>query len=327
MPITDITALDRLYSINLDVHIWSAQKKLLPEDLGNADLPPDELASLGSKRVCDPEKLRLFSTLKARATSLLERYGIRFLGGWAVPGEKLEEITDGLSVIRDDFNAAKDAFLSSYNDFVRDWISRHPGWEEIIANSIVSEDYVRSRLDFRWQTFKVSPPAQTNNGPKDNLVEDVQNLGGTLYDEISRDAAETWRKCYQGKTEVTRKALSPIKSMYEKLMGLTFVEPRVAPIASVIRTALDNIPQHGPIAGATLLMLHGLLSLLQAPNEIVEHGQKILDGKRPEEVLSELTHPVFIPQSEGYPAQAEKQDQTGFTPTTNPPVLANCGLW
>ena len=53
-------------------------------DLGNPNLHPDELASLGSKRVCNPEELMIFKTLKARATSLLERTGIRFLNGWAI---------------------------------------------------------------------------------------------------------------------------------------------------------------------------------------------------------------------------------------------------
>lgn len=129
---TDITVLGLLAVVNLDVHIWSASKKLKPVDLGNANLPPEELASLGSKRVCNPEELVIFKTLKARATGLLERTGIRFLGGWTVPEEKLEEIASGLATIRDDFNVAKDAFLTRYEEAVQDWIDKHPGWQEII---------------------------------------------------------------------------------------------------------------------------------------------------------------------------------------------------
>lgn len=328
---TDITVLDRLLVVNLDVHIWSARKKLLPLDLGNADLPPEELASLGSKRVCDPEDLKTFGTLKARAISILERVGIRFLGGWAIPEEKLDEITSGLASIRDEFNSAKDAFLKRYNSSVQDWINKHPGWQEIIANSIVGEDYVRSRLDFRWQTFRIEAP-QTDNSKieNDNLTEDIQNLGCTLYDEISKSATETWHKCYEGKTEVTRKALSPLKTMYDKLMGLTFVEPRVCSIASLIKTALDNIPQRGPIAGATLLMLQGLISLLKNPQEIVAHGQKILEGNRPEDVLAVLTGSASnLPILGSTPASdmADKDDFPELNIVPSPPVLENCGLW
>ena len=47
---TDITVLDHLLVVNLDIHIWTARKKLVPLDLGGAELPPEDLASLGSKR-------------------------------------------------------------------------------------------------------------------------------------------------------------------------------------------------------------------------------------------------------------------------------------
>ena len=47
--------LDRLVAVNLDVRIWSGRKKLTAEDLSlGADVPPEDLVSLGSKRVCDP---------------------------------------------------------------------------------------------------------------------------------------------------------------------------------------------------------------------------------------------------------------------------------
>lgn len=149
--VTDLTVLDRLVVINLDVHIWSAMKKLLPQDFGNASLQPEELASLGSKRVCNPDDLKIIATLKARVASILERAGNRFLNGWTVPSDKLQNIDQGLVEIRDEFNTAKDTFLRQYEQSVQEWIKSHPGCESIIANSIVSKDYVRSRLEFKWQ--------------------------------------------------------------------------------------------------------------------------------------------------------------------------------
>ncbi len=51
---TNITVLQQLLVVNLDVHIWSARKKLTAVDLSDTNLPPEELASLGSKRICNP---------------------------------------------------------------------------------------------------------------------------------------------------------------------------------------------------------------------------------------------------------------------------------
>lgn len=322
---TDITVLGLLAVVNLDVHIWSASKKLKPVDLGNANLPPEGLASLGSKRVCNPEELVIFKALKARATGLLERTGIRFLGGWTVPEEKLEEIDSGLAAIRDDFNVAKDAFLTRYEEAVQDWIDKHPGWQEIIANSVVSEDYVRSRIGFRWQMYRVGTP-QANSELQDDLENDVRNLGNTLYEEIAKSASETWKNCYEGKTEVTRKALSPLKTMHDKLIGLSFIEPRVTSIANLISTALSSIPARGPITGATLLMLQGLVSLLRTPQEIVKHGQKILDGETAQDVLASITsgpaEPLYV---EAAPCVDKQVLDVPVIPVA--PVLESCGLW
>ena len=320
--VTDITVLDQLLVVNLDTHIWSASRKLLPEDLGNTDLPPDELASLGSKRICNPEEMNIFKTLKARAESLLRQNGIRFLNGWAIPQNKLNDIDNALATIRDDFNASKENFLQRYEQTVREWIDSHPAWSDIIANSVVSEDYVRARLAFRWQVFRVVPPTASDQ-TQDDLVDDVKNLGNTLYDEIAKSATETWKNCYEGKTEVTRKALSPLKSMHDKLMGLTFVEPRVSAIASIISTALDSIPKRGPITGATLLMLQGLVSLLRNPREIVEHGQKILEGQTAGDLLSTISGIVTMPDCVG--------DSEPILPDSYEipalPALESCGLW
>ena len=76
---SDIRILDNLLALNLDISLWSARRKMSAEDLGGAELPPEDLASLGSKRIADPESLRIFGTLKARAFNFLDRHGVRFM--------------------------------------------------------------------------------------------------------------------------------------------------------------------------------------------------------------------------------------------------------
>ncbi|CCG40701.1 conserved hypothetical protein [Magnetospirillum molischianum DSM 120] len=124
---TDITVLKQLIALRLDVNIWSARKKLTPADFGTLDLPPEKLASLGSKKVCNPEDLRVFATLKARAIALLDRHGVRFLGGWALPENAVKPVSEGLNVIATDFAAAKDSFLARYDQAIQEWVSNNPG--------------------------------------------------------------------------------------------------------------------------------------------------------------------------------------------------------
>ena len=317
---TDITVLDNLIALNLDVKIWTARKKLTPSDFGGAELPPEELASLGSKKICDPKELRIFGTLKARAVNLLDRTGVRFLGGWGIPEDKADEIVTELTTIRADFLNAKAQFLSRYDEAVKDWIEQHPGWEALIGGSSVSADYVRSRLDFRWQFFKLVPP--TDNVVGHGLQNEVSELGGTLFDEVAKAASDTWKRCFEGKDKVTHKALSPLRSIHSKLAGLTFVEPRVVPVVDLLDTAFNRVPKRGYIHGSALVMLQGVVSLLRDPTTLVTHGQKVLDGQDTSEILAGLVADTIPPIPEEQPVSKAR-----FVPEPVHNQIDSHGLW
>ena len=328
---TDIKVLDSLLALHLEVNIWTARKKLSPEDFAGATLPPEDLASLGSKRVCDPEALRVFGTLKARAVSLLDRHGVRFLGGWAIPESQADAIVTELEQILQDFNAAKEDFLSRYDESVRDWIAKHSGWEQIIADSTVSADYVRSRMGFIWRLYRIVPPDPADP-VMEGLKDEVGSLGQTLFGEVSKAATEAWHKCFAGKTEITRKALSPLRTIHQKLSGLSFVEPRVSPVADLIHTAFEHLPKRGRIEGANLLMLQGLVSLLRDTDALIEYGQKIMDGTTSKDLLSLLVGKQGDMPELGVQKDVDIVSTMDDMPPIFPdipmqPVMPNCGLW
>ena len=289
--VSDIRILDYLVALNLNVSLWSARRKMSQEDLGGAELPPEDLASLGSKRIADPENLKVFGTLKARAFNYLDRNGVRFMSGWAIPEEKAGEIVQELLNIRTEFQKEKEAFLADYDQNVQAWIEKHHQWGEIIRNSLVGPEYVRARMDFRWQLYKVAPLEQhTDNTAvlEAGLAEEVQGLGGTLFDEVAKSAGDIWRRVYHGKTEVTHKALSPLRTLHTKLTGLSFVEPHVAPVADIVQAALQRMPKKGNITGTDLLLLQGLVCLLKDGKALVAHAQKVIEGYEPASVLDAL---------------------------------------
>ena len=45
---SDIKILDSLVALNLNISVWSARKKMCLEDFGGAEVPPEDLASLGA---------------------------------------------------------------------------------------------------------------------------------------------------------------------------------------------------------------------------------------------------------------------------------------
>lgn len=332
-PTTDIMVLKQLTAIRLDVNIWSARRKLTPSDFATPDLPPEHLASLGSKKVCNPEDLRIFATLKARAIALLDRHGVRFLGGWVLPETAVRMVIEALEIISTDFTAAKEAFLGRYDEAIRQWISLNPGWETLIGNSLVGIDTVRARLGFAWQVFKIVPPKKLGKTEAERpLLDAVASLGSTLFGEVAKVADEAWHKSFAGKLDVSSKALSPLRGLRHKLAGLSFVEPRVAPVVDLLDAAMTSLPDKGPIAGSDLVMLQGLVCLLRDPAALVEHGQKIIDGQTPVDALYGLVAlPIGNPSAsfpdEEDPEEGDSPFGDGESLPLGEPQIDSLGLW
>ena len=265
------------------------------------------------------------------------------MSGWAIPEEKAGEIVQELCNIRNDFQKEKESFLAGYDQNVQSWIEKHHQWGEIIRNSIVGPDYVRARMDFRWQLYKVSPLEQHADNTavlEAGLAEEVQGLGGTLFSEVAKSAEDIWRRVYHGKTEVTHKALSPLRTLHTKLTGLSFVEPHVAPVADIVQAALLRIPKKGNITGTDLLLLQGLVCLLKDSDALVAHAQKVIEGYGPAFVLDALlAGPNVTHEPDGSVEQiddiaGEEMDDAPILPdipvadnTLPHPAIPSLGLW
>ena len=264
-----LSVLDRIVCIRLDVSIWSGQKKLTAEDLGLApeQVPPEELAALGRKRICDPKDLAVFGKLKQRGVRLLAQHGVRFLDGYAVPEDKMRDIAAQLDDLGMEFLAAKADFLANYENAVEDWAARHVDWAPQIRRAVDAPERVAAALQWRRVCYRVVHP---NAGADPGLAAELGGLGGQLLREVAQEAKEAYAESYQDKAEVTRRALRPVQRIYEKMRSLSFLEPQVRSfldlMAMVIRQA-DSQP--GPIAGQALDELKSLLRLLQRPDDIL----------------------------------------------------------
>jgi len=137
--------LDQMVLVKVEATIYGARKKLKIEDLMLVDgskLPPEDLASLGSKRLLDPDQLTVFNRLKKEAERICLRIGTRFLGGYAIPSTSAPGIIAELERIALDFAAAKTEFLAGYDAAVTDWVVRHPEFAGIIEKAVDSVEFV-----------------------------------------------------------------------------------------------------------------------------------------------------------------------------------------
>ncbi len=316
MTQTDTIILDRVVLVKVEARIYGARKKLKKEDLVLADgskLPPDDLASLGSKRLLDPEQLSVFNRLKKEAERICLRIGTRFLGGFVIPGESATAITTELERIAQDFAAAKANFLAGYDAAVTDWVVRHPEFAGIIEKAVDSVDYVSTRLAFDFLVLTVGLPEVL---PPEEVVliesKISRSISEQLFYEISVDANQLIEQSLLGKDQVTRSALRPIRRMRDKLDGLGFLDYRVAPIVSTIDELLERIPNTGPIEGGLLQAILATAMLLADPDKTRRHGEGLLTAQAMP-IVSQTQHTTQSPDDE--PTLVDIQDTSEPSPS------------
>lgn len=270
----EATVLDKIVLFNLDIHIWSGRKKLHHDDI-EGKIPPKKLASLGSKKICDPTKVAKFASVKRRAERLLYSVGFRLMGAYAIPLDRVKEVLDELKLMQAEFDSLKVNFLNTYHQGIEQWISEQKEWGKIIRPHITPVSYIRNQLSFGWQVFHVHPSTADSEGFED----EVNGMAGKLFNEISSDAATIFENSFLMKTRVTQKAIPQVHELQDKLQGLAFIDGKASAIAKMMAQTLGSIPKTGPIEGNELNKLLGLLVVLSSQKKIVEYGQRILDGE------------------------------------------------
>ncbi|MBK1717194.1 DUF3150 domain-containing protein [Thiocystis violacea] len=272
---TLITLTERLSLIVLTASIWSGRKKLRADDLGlgAGEIPSEELVSLGSKRLCNPDALRVFHTLKGQAERACLRVGTRFLGGTLVPNDQVDALSGILEGLKRDFEREVASFLAEYDREIADWISRHPDWERQLRAAVDPAEAIGTRFSFRYRPLVIQPA----EGHRETLAEDVAEIAHSLFHEVAQIAVSL-EKSLVGKDAMTQRALGTFRRIQEKLGVLAFVDPRIAPILALVEGFLSRVPRRGPISGALFQEGFGLWLLLGDEARLARHGAGRLAG-------------------------------------------------
>ncbi len=258
---------DQITLVVLGVNIWSGRKKLRPEDLKlGTEIPPEDLVSLGSKRICSPEALKEFHRLKKVGERACLHFGTRFLGGFAIPNAHAESLADKLETVKAAFDAQTQTFLSGYDQALEEWISSLPAWEEPIRRAIEPANVVGGRLRFGFQLVQIAPAAQPGT-----LEQEVNGLGDGIFAEVEQMAREL-DESFEGKEKLHRRALGTFRRIREKLACLSFIDQRIAPVVDTIDDWFARVPTDGPIEGPIFNEGMGLALLLGDSKRMARHG-------------------------------------------------------
>ncbi len=260
-PSNAALALQQVDIIAITVSIWSGRKKLTSEDLkvDDAMLPPEEVASLGHKKVMDPEALAPFHQLKKQMERIAEKAGFRFLGGYAVPKSKTACVATGIKKLIAEFETKRAAFIAGYDNAVENWVAKHPEFEAPLRRAIEPANVIAGKIHARIAVYQVSPSEQDDG----SLVEEAGQMTDLLFGEVAAAANDMWERVIAnklGSTQINRRNAAPLRALRDKLDSMSFLDGGIAVVVEKIDDVLNHFPPEGPITGA---LYHEVMSLLQ----------------------------------------------------------------
>lgn len=237
--------LDSLCVIHVDFDIWSGQTRLSPADfkLGvGGEIPSDKVAQLGSKKICDPAKLKGFGRLKTETRRLLLRYGMPFMNGFAVPASRAEFICKALNKIQQEFEQLKRIFINGYHDAVEEWVIENPEYEAAIRAGTLPRSTVEKRIGFEYQVFMIQPTGDDATGK--SLTKKVEGLAGDLLDEVVDEAGKFFSKNLSGRQECGTGTRATLRNLRDKIDGLSFLNSSFVPLVGLLDQTLRGYQQH-----------------------------------------------------------------------------------
>ena len=187
--------LNNVEIVHHDLRVWTGQKKLEASDLERVnkdDLPPEEVASLGLKRLIDANHLKIFSTIRHQADRASREVGVRFLGAYAVPQEAVADLMARLDQLRHQFDAEVQSFLALYDERVEEWADRNPGFRNQILRAKIPRDTVKARFNASFAVYRVVA-SQRDNGA--SMAAESAGLYDSLLDSVHGDLSEYVARC------------------------------------------------------------------------------------------------------------------------------------
>ena len=234
------SVLDRLCVVTIQNTIWSGARHMRPEDIrigAGGQMPPKDVATLGSKKICDPKSLNVFRAIDTRMETACFAVGARFLKGFAVADTALTDLTVELDGHVAEFEREKQTFLHKYDEDVEKWIAAHKDCEDVIRRSVLPATEVEHRLTAGYAVFRIgyAPATQTEAV----LDDKVGGICDTLYREVETEAREVLQSAYSG--NVTRRILYPITRLLKKLDSLSFLDASIGRLVGALRPTMAGL--------------------------------------------------------------------------------------
>lgn len=338
--------------LRIDISIWTGRAKLNRGEVDDSQLPPEDLVTLGSKRLFDPAKLTKFNSIKSNVNYTCNRYGVKFLGGWLVAASVLPTVLQRLEELRRDWDTTMAEFLANYSDECEAWLSQNEEWRTILASALPVQSEISRRFNFGWQTFNVAPAP--THGIGDQTDDEIQAVRPRAMEKMAKAIADTLPVYADGK----KFRSAPLQRLADQCNALSFASPELSKLATVLQELTGHTRSVeivslvlGKLADAAAIeelcqpveapedILDGIITKAAAPSEFVDvppvagvapesvqpriDTPPVVDALQQAKAYLDTLPPVAVPESSSAPASVVEPVATPVVSATANKVAVN----
>lgn len=215
------------------------------------------------------DELRFVSTKSNAVRRVLAQHGIKFANGATlVPITSLPDVISELEVLKGEFEEHVQDVGRRYVDI----IDKHKQENTDIDRHIDTCVEEASKFCGRF-IFKVHSPMAIQplfDGDEDNMA---STAAVTLLDEVADEANRIWVKSLSGAEKATFRKTRPVLNLRDKLLNLSFLDPRIQRVALKFDEVMDSLPKTYPIEGGDFHKLASFVLLCSDPNKLTSYGE------------------------------------------------------
>lgn len=266
--------LSRLFTdgslVDIDISMWTGEKRLQPEDLGIPKESVPKAFTLGSKKLLPQEVRAKFKNLDYEARKLLDSKSVSFPFGGArfVPKKAMLEFIEEMDKLQQKFQKIVDDLIKNYNKYkldirseyvaaahkAYDRLSKLKGFDKT-RDEYINEflervdafypevDKIRDKFSMDYHVFQVALPDITQASYED-IVSEQKKIN-------------MMEKAFTNK--INRKIEEFAQNMIEEIRTKAEL---------VLVRVNDNMARGGRVSEATLRMLRNMISNYQSMNVI-----------------------------------------------------------
>lgn len=219
----------------LHIRKWSGKITAEDADYNPAgELPPAKLLERGRKPIFPPKALTIFDTLRKQAEKALLAKGVRFMKGFAVPNEHVDEVLNELKDLERQFHAGVKDVMDNFDHHRDNWIAENQEYESLLKR-LIPKDTVQDRFEFEFYVSRVQP-LEGHEVPEEKIGNQV------LHEVCQICKAEADRLVARKGLIDSGELKDKLAPMTEKLDALSFGNSRVLKLLSEFKALEAAIP-------------------------------------------------------------------------------------